>query len=359
MLTFAQFERELTSERTRDKLLERARKGMCSGGYAPFGYKKENKKLLVNKKEAEIISLIFEKYIELGSLGALRNFLSEQNIKNRQGNPFLRPVLAHLLRNPVYAGKIRFNNQIYQGIHQPIVSEKLFELVQKAHKKRIRKFRIYRDFLFGGLVNCEKCGRKMTPCFANKHTQGKLKRYYYYRCTSTHHKGWQECPVKQVSADRLEKYILENLERISLDQDYVNNLVFKLNHDVESSNLSLKNAYPPRRAGLELTEACSKLEPETIVSVLKSFLAFLSQRRGVERNLLAKKFIKSIFYSQENIKIALFYSGNSRVSLSKENPALLWQGRENFSIRNEASSFPPQQNKFVQDYSGSGATIRT
>ena len=154
MLTFAQFERELTSERTKDKMLERARKGMCSGGYAPFGYKKENKKLLVNKKEAEIISLIFEKYIELGSLGALRNFLSEQNIKNRQGNPFLRPVLAHLLRNPVYAGKVRFNNQIYQGIHQPIVSEKLFELVQKAHKKRIRKFRIYRDFLFGGLVNC-------------------------------------------------------------------------------------------------------------------------------------------------------------------------------------------------------------
>jgi len=359
MLTFAQFERELTSERTKDKMLERARKGMCSGGYAPFGYKKENKKLLVNKKEAEIISLIFEKYIELGSLGALRNFLSEQNIKNRQGNPFLRPVLAHLLRNPVYAGKIRFNNQIYQGIHQPIVSEKLFELVQKAHKKRIRKFRIYRDFLFGGLVNCEKCGRKMTPCFANKHTQGKLKRYYYYRCTSTHHKGWQECPVKQVSADRLEKYILENLERISLDQDYVNNLVFKLNHDVESSNLSLKNAYPPRRAGLELTEACSKLEPETIVSVLKSFLAFLSQRRGVERNLLAKKFIKSIFYSQENIKIALFYSGNSRVSLSKENPALLWQGRENFSARNEASSFPPQQNKFVKDYSGSGGRTRT
>ena len=359
MLTFAQFERELTSERTKDKMLERARKGMCSGGYAPFGYKKENKKLVINKKEAEIISLIFEKYIELGSLGALRNFLSEQNIKNRQGNPFLRPVLAHLLRNPVYAGKIRFNSQIYQGIHQPIVSEKLFELVQKAHKKRVRKFRIYRDFLLGGLVDCEKCGHKMTPCFANKHPQGKLKRYYYYRCTSTHHKGWQECPVKQVSADRLEKYILENLERISLDQDYVNNLVFKLNHSLESSNPSLKNAHPPHRVGLELTKVCSKLEPETVVSILKSFLAFLSQRRGVERNLLAKKFIKSIFYSKENIKIALFYSENSENSQTKESPVLLSQGRAKFPDRNEASSFPPQQREFVSESDGSGAWIRT
>ncbi len=356
MLTFAQFERELVSERTKDKMLERARKGMYNGGFAPFGYRREDKKLFVDKKEAEIINIIFEKYLEFSSLGTLRNFLLEQNIKNRQGNPFLKPALANLLRNPVYAGKVQLNNQIYQGIHQPIVSEELFELVQKAHKRRIRKFRIYRDFLFGGLVTCGKCGSKMTTSFVNKHPQGKLRRYYYYRCTSTHHKGWQECPVKQVSADRLEKYILENLERISLDQDYIDNLVFKLNH---SLNPSLKNANPPRRAGYELTKACSKLEPKAIASILKSFIYFLSQRRGVERNLLAKKFIKTVLYSQENIKIALFYSENSSVSLSKKSPALPKQGRENFSIRNEASSFPPQQMEFVQNYLGSAGRIRT
>ena len=362
MLTFAQFERELTSERTKDKMLERAKKGMCSGGYAPFGYKRENKKLLIDQKEAEIIRLIFEIYLETGSVGKVRDFLKEKNIKNRQGNPFLKPSVAYLLRNVAYAGKVKFAGQIYQGIHQPIISEGLFELAQKTHKKRIRKFRVYRDFLFGGLVNCEKCGYKMTPCFTNKWPEGKLKRYYYYRCTSTHHKSWQACPVKQVNADRLEKYILENLERISLDQDYIDNLVFKLNHNLKSLNPEFKSSSPPHRAGYELTKVCSKLSPETIVSILKSFLSFLSQGRGVERNLLSKRFIKGIFYSKENIKITLFYSENSKnflISGNKESPALLSQGRANFSGRSETSSLPPQENKFVSDYSGSGRGIRT
>jgi len=86
--------------------------------------------------------------------------------------------------------------------------------------------------------------------------------------------------------NRLEEYILENLERISLDQDYIDNLVFKLNHGLKSLNPEFKSSSPPHRAGYELTKVCSKLEPESIVSVLKSFLSFLSQRRGVERNLL-------------------------------------------------------------------------
>ena len=362
MLSFAQFERELTSERTKDKMLERARKGMCSGGYAPFGYKRENKKLIINKKESEIIGLIFETYLETGSVGKVRDFLREKNIKNRQGNPFLKPSVAYLLRNVAYAGKVKFAGQIYQGIHQPIISEKLFELAQKTHKKRIRKFRVYRDFLFGGLVNCEKCGYKMTPCFVNKWPKGKLKRYYYYRCTSTHHKSWQACPVKQVNADRLEKYVLENLERISLDQDYIDNLVFKLNHSLKSLNPEFKKLRVPQGTGFELTQACSKFtkfSAETVVSILKSFLSFLSQRRGVERNLLAKRFIKGIFYSKENVKITLFYSENSENSETKQSPALLSQGRANFSAGTSASSFPPQENKFVSDYSGCGAWTRT
>ena len=198
----------------------------------------------------------------------------------------------------------------------------------------------------------------MTPCFVNKWTEGKLKRYYYYRCTSTHHKSWQACPVKQVNADRLENYILENLERISLDKNYVENLVFKLNHNLKSSNPEFKKLRVPQEAGFELTEVCSKFSkfsPETIVSVIKSFLSFLSQGRGVERNLLAKQFIKEIFYSKETIKITLFYSENSKnflISDNKENPALLSQGRANFSGRNETISFPPQQSKFVSESVG-------
>jgi len=230
MLTFAQFERELASERTKDKMLERAKKGFYNGGYAPFGYKRENKKLIINKREAEIVRLIFETYIETHSIAKAYNLLKEKNIKNQQGKPFYKTALSFILCNPVYAGKVKHNDKIYQGIHQPIISEEIFEMAQKIHRKKLKKFRVYRYFLFGGLVNCGNCNFKMSPCFTNKYSKGELERYYYYRCNSTHHKDWQSCPIKQVSAERLENYILENLERISLDKDYIENFVFRLNY---------------------------------------------------------------------------------------------------------------------------------
>ena len=247
---------------------------------------------------------------------------------------------------------------LIEGIHQPIISEEVFELVQKIHKKRIRKFRIYRNFLFGGLMNCKECGYKMTPCFTNKWSEGKLKRYFYYRCTSTTHKGWKACPIKQVSADRLEKYVLENLERISLDRNYVENLVFKLNHGLRSSNPELKNLDLPHRARYELSKVCSKsfqFSVENIISILKSFLSLLSQRKGIERNLLAKKFIKGIFYSKENIKITLFYSEdpkNLEFFQIKESPACRQAGGANLSDEIEIKSLKSPQNEFVAYDSG-------
>ena len=146
----------------------------------------------------------------------------------------------------------------------------------------------------------------MSACFTNKHRNGKLRRYYYYRCTCVNKKGWQACSTKEVSAERIENYILENLERISLDRDYIENLVFKLNHETESSKPSLKNSSSAVREGLEPSGLCSKFSKfsvETIVSILKSFLLFLSQRRGVERNLLVKKFLKDIIYSPETLSL--------------------------------------------------------
>jgi len=350
MLTFAQFERELASERTKDKMLERAKKGMWNGGIPPFGYKKENKKLVIDKKEAEIVRLMFDTYIETGSLVKVYELLKERGVKNRQGNPFYKNVLDYHLRNIVYAGKIKYANQIYQGNHQPIISEKIFALAQKIHKKKIRKFRVYKDFLFGGLVNCGECGFKMTSCFTNKRGKRNPKRYYYYRCTSTLRKDWQSCSTKQVSSERLERYVLENLERISMDRDYVANLVFKLEHNLESSNPEFKKSSPPHRSGFELRQVCSNFSPETILSNLRLFLSVLAKQRGVERNLLAKRFIKGILYSQENIKITLFYSENSKnfqFSQTKESPALLSQGRAKFLGKGRENSLPPQQSEFV------------
>lgn len=195
----------------------------------------------------------------------------------------------------------------------------------------------------------------MSACFTNKHRNGKLKRYYYYCCTCINKKGWQACSIKEVSAERIERYILENLERISLDRDYIENLVFKLNHEAESLKPSLKGSSSAVKEGIEPSGLCSKFSkfnPETIASILKSFLLFLSQRRGVERNLLVKRFVKEVIYSPETIKITLFYSENLKdfqFSETKESSALLSQGRAKILGASHLGSLPLQQREFVSN----------
>ena len=90
MLIFAQFERELASERTKDKMLQRAKKGLWNGGIPPFGYKTLNKKLIPDEKESKIVKLIFETYVETGSVAEVYNTLKEKNIVNRQSKVFTK-----------------------------------------------------------------------------------------------------------------------------------------------------------------------------------------------------------------------------------------------------------------------------
>ena len=298
MLTFAQFERELASERTKDKMLERAKKGLWNGGLVSYGYKKENKKLVINPKEAEIVRFIYESYITKGSLAIVYKELKEKGIKNRQGKFFTKSHLENILRNIVYIGKIKYSGKVYEGIHEPLISEEVFNLAQQIHKEKIRKLRLYKEFLFGGLIICNECGSRMTSSFTNKRKEGRLKRYYYYRCTSTTKKDWNACSTRQVSAERLENFIFDNLERISNDRPYIENLVFRLNND---SSIGY-------RSGLELTNLCSPLSPQTLQNILKLFLETLAQKKGIEKNLLIKKFIKNILYSKDQIQINLYYS---------------------------------------------------
>ncbi len=140
--------------------------------------------------------------------------------------------------------------------------------------------------------------QKCTPCFANKRKDNKLKRYYYYRCTSTFKNDWNACSTRQVNADRLENYILENLNRIFLDRNYIENLVFRLNYELEADYHS----------GHELKEECSPFSSQILQNILKIFLKSLAQQKGIERNLLIKKFIKkhSLFKRPDTDKPLLF-----------------------------------------------------
>ena len=201
----------------------------------------------------------------------------------------------------------------------------------------------------GGLIHCKECGYKMSACFTNKHRNKKLKRYYYYRCTSINKKGWQACLTKEVSAERIENYILENLERISLDKNYIENLVFRLNHSLNT----------PREGGIEPSKVCSKFSTETIIFILQFFLSTLSTKKGFERNLFTKRFIKEIIYSGENIKIGLFYSGNFKNFSAGKSPARHQAGGAEIPSENKENSTFSNKSKFVSETTGAEGGSRT
>ena len=140
LLSFAQFEREVTGERIRDKIAASKRKGMRMGGPTPFGYDLKEKRLLVNEKEAEHVRFIFTSYRELGSLTAVLTRLRDRKVTTkpttqadgtiRGGNDFGKGALAYLLKNRIYVGDVVHKGKSFPGEHLSIVERPLFDEVQ-------------------------------------------------------------------------------------------------------------------------------------------------------------------------------------------------------------------------------------
>ena len=141
LLSFAQFEREVTGERIRDKIAASKRKGMWMGGVPPLGYDVHDRRLVVNRTEATTVKHIYERYLELASVRLLRNDLMRREIVSKVrvsknglrsgGRQFSRGALYQMLSNPIYLGEIRHKKERHPGQHQPIVRRELWEKVQQ------------------------------------------------------------------------------------------------------------------------------------------------------------------------------------------------------------------------------------
>jgi hypothetical protein len=185
LLSFAQFEREVTGERIRDKFEASRKKGLWIAGATPYGYNKQGSHILVPEYPyANNLQKIFELYLELGTVEKLYKKLPELKILSRTQKPFSRGMLYRILADKVYIGKIVYKDKCYDGQHEPLISEDLFNEVQnllKQHSQE-RKFSINskESSLLTGLIY-DDMGNRMTPSHGNK----KGKRYRYY-ITKTH-----------------------------------------------------------------------------------------------------------------------------------------------------------------------------
>jgi len=289
MLTFAQFERELTAERTRDKMLQRAEKGLWNG-QAPFGYRLEEKKLVIDKKKAEIVREIFETFMTTGSLLETMKRVNENGWKSRSADkPLTINGVFYMLRNPVYTGKMNWAKKVYPASHEPIISQELFDHAQSLKKEKTIKKKLYKEYFLRGLLKCAECGSVMTPHFVNK----KARRYYYYKCYGVVRHGKSACSIKEVNAEKLESFLAENLSRMSRDEQYIENLVFKTLH---------RRGYP---SGFELPEEAEKNTATRVSQVLKNFKIQVDRGSQVERCLAFQKTISAVSFAKETMEVVL------------------------------------------------------
>ena len=129
LLSFAQFEREVIGERIRDKVAASRRRGMWMGGTVPLGYRVENRKLVIDDREAAIVRTIFERFLKLGSATLLARQLRDEGITSRKGRLVDKGFIYKLLGNRIYIGDAMHKGTAYPGQHQPIISQDLWDKV--------------------------------------------------------------------------------------------------------------------------------------------------------------------------------------------------------------------------------------
>src|SRR5665213_3257031 len=219
LLSFAQFERELTGERIRDKIAASKKKGMWMGGTVPLGYDRSDHRLVVNQAEAKTVNEIFKQYLKLDGVKELRDYLAREQVRSKvragsgrgsEGAAFSRGALYHLLSNRVYIGKTVHHGQFYQGQHEAIVPLELWEQVAARLKTNNQAHRSGKSLsspsLLSGIVFDTK-GVRFTPTHAVK----RGKRYRYYTSQAAIQQGSTRPDITRFPAQGLEALVTSQI----------------------------------------------------------------------------------------------------------------------------------------------------
>jgi site-specific DNA recombinase len=218
LLSFAQFEREVTGERIRDKIAASKKKGMWMGGVVPLGYEVKDRKLVVVEEEAARVRHLYERYLELGTIVALQEELAADGVvskhrtsasgKQTGGTVFTHGALSHLIQNRVYVGEVHHRGEHYPGEHLPIIDQETFDRAQRQHNEncvaRKHGHNIVDPSLLTGLL-FDSGGRPMSP----KHACKGSRRYRYY--VSRPDPTVSNEPLTRIPAGEVEKAILVHL----------------------------------------------------------------------------------------------------------------------------------------------------
>ncbi|MBI5788790.1 MAG: recombinase family protein [Candidatus Schekmanbacteria bacterium] len=253
LLSFAQFEREIIAERTRDKMCAARRKGKWIGGYPMLGYDIDPKlkKQVVNPEEAACVREIFRLYTqhqsltkvaqELNSHGWTTKSWISRNERQHHGKPFTKTNLHSLLTNVIYLGKIEHQGELYQGEHEAIIDEAVWIQVQQimqgnsnnhGHEQRNKH-----NALLRGLLVCGSCGKSLNHTY----TKRSYNLYRYYVCATAQKLGYKACATKSVSAKSIEDFVVQQIKKIGNSPAIIQATAKKLKDELTSQITSLEN----------------------------------------------------------------------------------------------------------------------
>ncbi len=320
LLSFAQFEREVTGERIRDKLAASKAKGMWMGGATPYGYRHEGRSLKIDVNEAEIVRELYRLYDAFGSIRRVKEEADKRGNRtrlrlydsgrNRGGVPFTRGALHHLLTNPVYAGRIKHKSQVYDGLHEAILAPEewgRFQDRMSAGRRERGSTNSASEAVLAGRVY-DEAGDRLTPTYARK---GDRRYRYYVSRRLVKQSGERDVSGWRLPAQALERAIadamvrhLENPQTLmrltaELDASAAKGVAARLADLVETlgcdrcAAASLVERVDLRPGALRLTLDAGSisntvgLDPTLIVDeALRAQQDFTLRRRGVETRFI-------------------------------------------------------------------------
>ena len=241
LMSFAEFEREMIAERTKDKIAAARRKGKWTGGTVPIGYKAIDKKLIIDEVEAPIVREIFDLYEQHRSALAVAKLLNEhkrrtkrhraQNKNVKESRPWSKDAVLRVVKNPVYAGLMPYGDERHEGEHDGIIDRDRFHRIQvllKDHQGRSLKLGRNPDYILRGVIRCDICGKAMTPASTRK----KGREYRYYRCVTRDKLGKDACAARPLSAEAIEEFVVDKIRVATSDGSFAADVTAQLENRV-------------------------------------------------------------------------------------------------------------------------------
>jgi DNA invertase Pin-like site-specific DNA recombinase len=217
LMSFAEFERAMIGERTRDKMSAARRKGRWTGGPAPLGYDVVDRKLVVNETEAALVRRIFALYLDLRSAVAVARALNAESQttkhhvstkgNNHGARAWDRQAVLHILRNPIAAGLMSCHDEVHEGQHQAIIDQVTYRRVQSMLDERSGERTHWGrnpGYILTGIIRCALCGQAYTPASTRRGSR----EYRYYRCSTRDKRGHDACAGGPLPARAIEDFVV-------------------------------------------------------------------------------------------------------------------------------------------------------